>query len=369
MYGKAERSHNTFEQSTNRVKDMTGEHKDIPMPLGGIPAGLHSIFLPQLRQFDAQNIPVPFGVAASLDNAMATGWFWTYPVDEDCLVTTMHLVAHRSFVLHEEPEVDYRVLGLLSSFDTGLVNDMWHVRTGASPGSPFEKGFFATLPRNVLAFSMLRGPREFEMAAGSLHDSCNICMLPSFLARIGSLLGKGAPDLRDAFDQGISLNDSPRLLQTMHGIDPRGATRAGAPLHYRALVFEALAEMASCLQEAKGAASPVRLASGGNIAEAVNAALIESLANPPSLDELAERLYLSRTRLCQRFKDETGTSVGARLADLRIEEAKRRLVQADQSITAVAHAVGYAHTSSFSSMFTRHEGMSPSDWRNKHASE
>lgn len=369
MNRKAERSHNTCGQSTNKVRGMMGGSKDIQMPLGDIPAGLHSIFLPQLRQFDAQSIPVPFGVAASLDNAMATGWFWAYSVDEDCLVTTMHLVAHRSFVLHEEPQMDYRVLGLLSSFDTGLVNDMRHMRTAASPGNPFEKGFSATLPRNALAFSMVQGPREFEMAAGSLHDSCNICMLPSFLARVTSLLGKDPPDLMDAFDRGISLNDSPRLLQTMHDIDPTGATRAGAPLHYRALVLEALAEMASCLRESKATSSPVRLWSGGSIADAVNAALIESLADPPSLDELAESLYLSRTRLCQRFRDETGTSVGARLAQLRIDEAKRRLKQNDQSIAAIAHAVGYTHTSSFSSMFTQHEGMSPSDWRNRYASE
>ena len=44
--------------------------------LASIPAQLHSIFLPQLQQFDAQPIDIPFGLAARIDDAVASGWFW-----------------------------------------------------------------------------------------------------------------------------------------------------------------------------------------------------------------------------------------------------------------------------------------------------
>ena len=348
---------------------MMNGHADIRAQLAGIPARLHSIFLPQLQQLGAQVFPVPYGVAARLDSAVATGWFWAFAVDDDCLVTTMHLVAHRSFTLHEEPAMDYRVLGLLSRVDTGLVNAMRREHAATKPDDPFEGGFSATLPQNALAFSMRRGPREFTMEAESLHDSCNICMLPMFLVRMCELLGESRPSLVEAFDKGIALNETPRLLQTLHAIDPTEAMRAGAPLHYRALVLEALAEMSSSLAERERDPSAIDLRHNKRIADAVSSALLASLADPPTLDELSGRLYLGRTQLCQRFRDETGTSIGEYLARLRLEEAKRRLSRGSESIAAIAHGLGYAHTSSFSAMFARHEGMGPSAWRKKHGAK
>ena len=103
------------------------------------------------------------------------------------------------------------------------------------------------------------------------------------------------------------------------------------------------------------------------IEPAVSAALLASLADPPSLDELAERLYLGRTQLCKRFHRETGKSVGAYLAELRVDEAKRRLERGSEPIGEIAHALGYTHASSFSTMFQRHVGISPNLWRATHA--
>ena len=344
---------------------MTANSEALEKELAHIPHKLWSIFLPQLRQFGAHMVPVPFGIAAHLDGAAASGWFWACAIDDDCLVTTMHLVTRRPFVLREVPDVDYYVLGMLSSADTGLVNTMRRERQGAD-NELFDGTFLPSLERNVLAFSMRRGPREFEMPAGSLHDSCNICMLPSFLERVGTLLGDAASRLAPAFVQGTSLNKSERLLKVMHAIDPTGATRAGAALHYRALVLDALAEMASHLHESERGYSQAQLRSDEHIADTVSAALLASLADPPSLDELAERLYLGRTRLCQRFKEETGMSIGEHLSRLRLAEAKRRLERSDEAIADIAHALGYAHASSFSTMFLRHEGMGPAAWRAAH---
>lgn len=344
---------------------MTTNPKTLEADLARIPHKLWSIFLPQLRQFGAHTVPMPFGVAAHLNGTAASGWFWACAIDDDCLVTTMHLVTRRPFVLREAPDVDYYVLGMLSSVDTGLVNTMRRERRDAGSNT-FDGAFLPSLERNALAFSMRRGPREFEMPAGSLHDSCNICMLPSFLERVGVLLGDAAPCLTPAFEQGTNLNKSNRLLKIMHAIDPTGATRAGAALHYRALVLDALAEMASHLHESERGYSQEQLRADEHIADTVSAALLASLADPPSLNELAERLYLGRTRLCQRFREETGMSIGEHLSRLRLAEAKRRLERSDEAIADIAHALGYAHASSFSTMFLRHEGMGPAAWRAAH---
>jgi len=344
---------------------MTANPKTLEADLARIPHKLWSIFLPQLRQFGAHTVPMPFGVAAHLNGTAASGWFWACAIDDDCLVTTMHLVTRRPFVLHEAPDVDYYVLGMLSSVDTGLVNTMRRERRDAGSNT-FDGAFLPSLERNALAFSMRRGPREFEMPADSLHDSCNICMLPSFLERVGFLLGDAAPRLTPAFEQGTNLNKSNRLLKIMHAIDPTGSTRAGAALHYRALVLDALAEMASHLRESEQRYPQAQLRADEHIADSVSAALLASLADPPSLNELAERLYLGRTRLCQRFREETGMSIGEHLSRLRLAEAKRRLERSDETVADIARALGYAHASSFSTMFLRHEGMGPAAWRAAH---
>lgn len=332
--------------------------------LKAVPEGLWSFFLPQLLQLGAQTFSVPYGIAAHLDGAIAAGWFWACPIDDDCLITTMHMTTRRSFVLLEIPEVDYLVLGILSSSDTGLVNDMREtLGVTGDPSDPFAGGFSPTLERNILAFPMVHGLREFEMPTGSLHDSCNICMLPSFVERAQEALGSTTPRLAETLAAGLELNGSDRLQAVMRALSPQDALRAGAPLHYRALVYEALAETISYLREESADDMPLDLHGRRHVAETVNAILLTSLANPPTLDELAERLFMGRTRLCQAFREETGMSIGEQLTALRMSEARRRLEQSEESIAVIAHSLGFRHASSFSTMFLRQTGMSPSAWR------
>ena len=165
--------------------------------------------------------------------------------------------------------------------------------------------------------------------------------------------------------RGVDLSASTRLRQALLEIGPAEASRAGAPLHYQAQVIEALAEMVSYLHEGKDTRKRVDLKAHERVSDTVRKALLSSLASPPSIDELSERLYLGRTRLCQRFRDETGMSIGEMLTQLRVSEAKRRLEQSDESVGEIARALGFAHTSSFTTMFTRQAGMSPSAWRKR----
>ena len=188
-------------------------------------------------------------------------------------------------------------------------------------------------------------------------------MLPSFVERMRETLGPAAPDLAAAMSAGLELNECERLRATMHAIDPTAASRAGAALHYRALVYEALAELASSLRESGRGGERLDLNGSRDVADAVNAALLASLAHPPTLDELADRLFMGKTRLCQAFRAETGVSIGERATELRVSEAKRRLTHGGESIAEIARSLGFAHPSSFTAMFSREVGMSPSAWR------
>ena len=49
---------------------------------------------------------------------------------------------------------------------------------------------------------------------------------------------------------------------------------------------------------------------------------------------------------------------------IRIEEAKRMLLTTNLSVSEVAGLVGYDNISYFSTVFRKHTGMTPVDWRN-----
>lgn len=93
-------------------------------------------------------------------------------------------------------------------------------------------------------------------------------------------------------------------------------------------------------------------------------ALIEaSLCNPPTLQAMADALYVSRTRLCTTFKRVTGRSVGDYLHDARLERAKALLSETNDAISDIAAAVGYTRQSSFAERFKEDTGITPTEWR------
>lgn len=86
-------------------------------------------------------------------------------------------------------------------------------------------------------------------------------------------------------------------------------------------------------------------------------------AHPWTLDELAERAGLSRTRLAERFREAMGETTLAYLRTVRMQKAMRLLSETDNNLEQVAMAVGYHDAFSFSKVFKRTVGKSPKEFR------
>ena len=80
------------------------------------------------------------------------------------------------------------------------------------------------------------------------------------------------------------------------------------------------------------------------------------------LDELADRLEVSKAHLIRTFKKKTGVSPGRYITHLRVEYAKLLLQGEDPSITYVAEAAGFASANYFAKVFRRETGMSPGEY-------
>ena len=88
----------------------------------------------------------------------------------------------------------------------------------------------------------------------------------------------------------------------------------------------------------------------------------KNLEQDLSLQALCDRFFISRTQLCQRFRQTTGTSVGNYITIKRLHLAQQLLLQ-NQKPTEVFSACGYQDYSSFYRAYTAYFGHNPRDAR------
>lgn len=82
-----------------------------------------------------------------------------------------------------------------------------------------------------------------------------------------------------------------------------------------------------------------------------------------TLTEVAEHVYLNPAYFSSIFKQSTGISFKEKLTNLRIEEARRMLVETNASIVSIALSCGFSNQSYFSKVFKAKTGFSPKSFR------
>ena len=91
--------------------------------------------------------------------------------------------------------------------------------------------------------------------------------------------------------------------------------------------------------------------------------------SPSTIHDLALEFNLSASHLQHLFKALTGSRLGQRLAELRLEKASLLLLNSSLSIKEIAYTVGYRHPSSFVRAFERLFQQSPGEYRQKMLTE
>jgi len=86
----------------------------------------------------------------------------------------------------------------------------------------------------------------------------------------------------------------------------------------------------------------------------------------PPVKTIARRAGLSPYHFIRLFKAVFGATPHQYRSHARIERAKELLILSDQSVTEVCMIVGFSSVGSFSALFTRRVGVSPSAWQRRH---
>ena len=88
--------------------------------------------------------------------------------------------------------------------------------------------------------------------------------------------------------------------------------------------------------------------------------LIENIANPPSLQQLAEQVGIGDYKLKRDFRQTFGTTVFGYLRSHRLECARQLLTARQMNVSEAAEFVGYRSLSKFTAAFKRQFGILPS---------
>lgn len=104
-----------------------------------------------------------------------------------------------------------------------------------------------------------------------------------------------------------------------------------------------------------------------DIAHAIEEKLRTTVYSTGAVEEIAKELNLSRSQCSKVFVKIYGISPRQYISQLKLSEAKQLLIGSDLTIEAISRRLGFASVSHFSRQFRRWTGLSPNQYRPKHA--
>jgi LacI family transcriptional regulator len=94
--------------------------------------------------------------------------------------------------------------------------------------------------------------------------------------------------------------------------------------------------------------------------------MMEHYNNPITINDVAVAAGMSRRRLYFLFKEYVDLEPGVLLEKMRMNHARKLLLESDLKVSSVATECGYSHRVVFHRAFIRVNGISPSKYRKKH---
>ena len=88
-----------------------------------------------------------------------------------------------------------------------------------------------------------------------------------------------------------------------------------------------------------------------------------NLSKPVNVEELAKTMFLSRTHMAKKFKQETGRTLTDFILREKIEESKRLLRYSDKSLSLIANYLGFSSQSHFTKTFKKYTQKTPKQYR------
>lgn len=220
-----------------------------------------------------------------------------------------------------------------------------------------------------MELTVLTGYRDFELAQKAIHIGVRRFLLkPSNMEELEEAVGAMAAQLRR---RGITGAEPDAMIvddggEAAGSAEPAGAGEAAAGTAESAGAGGSAANPAGSAAESPKSSGAAPEAAAGRFI--VNKALEYMHANyshKMTLTDVAEHTYVSQWHLSKLLNRHTGQSFSELLNTIRIEEAKKLLVDPSLRIGDIAELVGFLDMAHFSRVFKKIMGISANEYRNQ----
>jgi AraC family transcriptional regulator len=208
--------------------------------------------------------------------------------------------------------------------------------------------------------SVIPPGRRVEYRIDGHVSFCSVHVPRSLLNGLLTSAFLGTPSFRFAFEDAFARNCIEILLN-----QARSETYCNFPYVHsvtRALILH-LMEAFRTTGPSGGLPDHEKLRASGLKLDAMLDFIESSLGEPLTLDDLADKVDVSRAHFVRRFRAVTGMSPHRYLILRRIERAKQLLSHSSISLADIALQVGFSSQSHFSQAFHTATGHTPSQFR------
>jgi two-component system response regulator YesN len=94
--------------------------------------------------------------------------------------------------------------------------------------------------------------------------------------------------------------------------------------------------------------------------------ILHNLETEINMGKISEVLFLSKNYIGDLFKQETGITVGEYITIVKMERAKKIIIEETLKSYEIAHKLGYNNAEYFGKLFKKHTGFSPIEFKNTH---
>ena len=119
---------------------------------------------------------------------------------------------------------------------------------------------------------------------------------------------------------------------------------------------------AVCLGALEGDNASINRGSAEDVREVVRF-IEKNYFNPITVDDMVERVHVSKYHFIRRFRRTMGVTPYSYLTNYRINKSKTLLRTTDKSVGEIAEICGFTDTSNFISHFKKHTGQKPLGYR------
>ena len=305
---------------------------------------IQTLYRPQVEQLGMELHHRSGRLEGQVDGDICQGRFQANPAGPHCLVIWHDITFLREMNFNEYAMTDYACLTLDEN--------------PASNPAPYGLQPCTTQEGNMVSLVQQAGSVTNRIPAGSRSRTRSICILPDYFMELENQWPGQVKGLFDAFRQPWPSDIALAALTAISKLFPGrpGQTEFLIKAHID-LLMAMLAQVSSAPEQSH------ELSLDRDLVQQVEAHIQSHLGGDLSIDQIAQSLYVGRTRLCTAFRHQTGTSLARYIREQRMDQARLLLSSTTEDIARIGRRVGYTHLSSFSAAFTRETGIAPISWR------